>query len=96
MGKAVEKRRKVKEPDVLTTAHELIRGQRQSDYGSPKENFSRIATAWSTYLDVDLSPLDVCAMMVLLKVARLADRGDFHRDTVVDIAGYAGLMEMVQ
>ena len=39
-----------------------------------------------------LNAKDVAVMMVLLKAARLANQ-QTHRDSVVDICGYAALIE---
>lgn len=76
---------------VLREASELINGQRQSDYGTPQENFGCIAQMWSAYLgpDVSITAGDVCRMMTLLKVARL--RNGPHHDSGVDGAGYMAL-----
>lgn len=82
---------------VLNEAHRLIYGDREQDYGHPRENLGMIAEFWQTYLERmkgrALEPRDVCNLMVLLKVAR--DFGGAKRDTDVDIAGYAGLKERV-
>lgn len=70
-------------------------GPRQNDYGHPRANFERTARLWNGYLfalrggDAPLlKPEDVAHMMVLLKMARLMQT-PAHRDSWVDIAGYA-------
>ncbi|ASW31398.1 hypothetical protein SEA_LOKK_54 [Mycobacterium phage Lokk] len=80
---------------VLTTAEEIINGQRAKDYGDAKENHIRIATLWKAYTGVEFTPEDVAVMMILLKIARFMENG-YHQDTVVDIAGYAGVLEKMQ
>lgn len=84
--------------DVLVEAHGIIRGPRLQDYGPPTKNFKRIADLWSAYLgdalDRPISEHDVCAMMILLKQARMAD-GGYHRDSAIDTAGYAALQEIL-
>ncbi|AOT24975.1 hypothetical protein PBI_KALPINE_55 [Mycobacterium phage Kalpine] len=81
---------------ILTTAEEIINGQRALDYGDAKENHERIATLWGAYKrGVEFSPEDVAVMMILLKIARFMENG-YHNDTVVDIAGYAGVLEKMQ
>lgn len=82
------------DPSVLEEAQALIHGQRSLDYGGPLESFERIAGLWSAYLGHPLAAEDVVNLMVLLKVSR-AKQG-FHRDSYVDIAGYAGCAELVQ
>lgn len=81
---------------ILTTAEEIINGQRAQDYGDAKENHERIATLWAAYKrGVEFTPEDVAVMMILLKIARFMENG-YHQDTVVDIAGYAGVLEKMQ
>ncbi|AVR76634.1 hypothetical protein SEA_COOG_48 [Mycobacterium phage Coog] len=76
---------------VLQEAERLINGERQQQYGEATESFQRIANLWSAYKGVNITELDVVNMMVLLKVSRT--QGAYHRDSYVDIAGYAGLGE---
>lgn len=78
-----------KRTEVLQTAMDLVNGDRQSDYGSPKESFSAIANVWSEYLGTGISATDVCNMMALLKIMRL--RKGPHLDSFVDGAGYLAL-----
>lgn len=84
---------------VLAEAEELIFGQREQDYGHPRGNFADIAGLWNIFLERrppgPLSPSDVCAMMALLKMARLA-RTPGHRDSLVDAIGYLALAERCQ
>lgn len=79
---------------VLQEAEELVNGDRQKTYGPPAINLSKIAELWAAYLGVPITMVDACAMMVILKIARLKKLG-YHRDSVVDAAGYMGLAEMV-
>lgn len=80
--------------EVLTKAKTCVCGDRESDYGSPEGNFTRIAKLWSVYLDLSeedetaLTPKDVAAMLALLKIARIAS-GHAKDDNWVDLAGYA-------
>lgn len=73
---------------VLEDAKKCVCGQREQDYGSPEDNFSRIAYLWSCYLGVDVSALDVAMCMALLKIARIKTGGGTG-DSFVDLAGYA-------
>ena len=79
--------------NILEEAQEIVAGSRNDDYGDPKRNHERIAKLWSDYLGTEISPRDVCSMMILLKVSR--DRFQPKRDNAVDIAGYTKLMEMM-
>ena len=74
----------------LDKAEELINGQRAQDYGDARDNHQRIADIWSVILRQQITPEQVCACMIGLKLARLAN--DMKQDdTWVDIAGYAAL-----
>ena len=79
--------------EVLKTAQTCVCGNREDDYGSPENNFQRIATMWSSYMGLDsehvLKPYDVAAMLAILKIARIASKGHGKADNWVDLAGYA-------
>lgn len=72
----------------MKTAESYVCGPREETYGSPTENFARIARLWSTYLNTDIAPTDVACMMMLLKMSRLRATPN-HNDSWIDIAGYA-------
>jgi len=78
----------------LREAEKLINGPRAEDYGPALLNHERIATIWNVLLRAKLlkqiTPTEVTAMMIGLKLARLAE--DMHKDdSWVDIIGYAAL-----
>lgn len=92
---------------VLDEANKIIYGDREQTYGKPSKNLETIAQMWSAYVTSSIGDLfdkdgntlgvrfdakDVAIMMVLLKAARLANNPS-HRDSVVDICGYAALIE---
>ena len=81
---------------VLDEAKRIIYGDREKTYGKPSKNLETIAVMWQSFLDargdVSLTAKDVAVMMILLKSARLGNDLD-HRDSVVDICGYAALIE---
>lgn len=81
--------------ECLQEALRVVSTDRQNDYGTPEKNFEVIARYWSNYLssvgvvtDVFIRPLDVAAMMCLLKIARIAT-SPTKEDNWVDLAGYA-------
>lgn len=88
-------RKKILMAKILHEADALINGQRQQDYGDKLENFSQIAMLWQGTLarklapGVSITPEDVALCMMQVKIARLAKSPD-HRDSVMDVAGYAG------
>ena len=87
----------------MREALDIVNGSRQKDYGSPERNFARIATLWSAYLEVAadvqlmagmhaacrpvISPVNVCHMLDLVKLARLVETPD-HEDSLRDRFGY--------
>ena len=85
---------------ICAEADRLVNGDRQRDYGTPLENFERIADFWTVLLEDKLEagamvePQDVARCMILLKVAR--DMQTPKRDNAVDGAGYFKCLDMVR
>lgn len=80
----------MKREELLEKARMCVCGEREQDYGTPEDNFWVIADLWSDYLQTQIDRRDVAAMMILLKVARIATSPcGGTDDTWVDIAGYA-------
>lgn len=79
---------------ILVSAFNLINGERQGDYGDPRESFERIARFWSVYLGHEVSGKDVAMMMVLLKMSR--EMSGHKPDNLLDMAGYVGLAEYME
>lgn len=79
---------------ILDQANEIIHGERLKHYGHPKTNFSRIAMGWEQYFGHPVTMMDVASCMIILKVMRMTE--GYHRDSVMDIAGYAALMAVVE
>lgn len=90
-------KRKLTRADILHAAEKCVCGQRETDYGTPEDNFETIAGLWETYLSracvdeaggVYIDANDVAMMMALLKIARIAAGGG-KADSWIDLAGYA-------
>jgi hypothetical protein len=81
--------------NVLQEADKAVGGARGQDYGHPADDFSRVSNA-ANALGVDplSGPLHHALYMVLVKISRLVQTPK-HRDSIVDIAGYARTYEMV-
>ena len=75
--------------EILSKAHDAV-NTRGTDYGSPAENFERIAAIWSAYADTEFTVEDVGIMMMIVKMSRLMEN-PVHEDSWVDIAGYAAI-----
>jgi hypothetical protein len=80
--------------NILNEAEQAIFGERNQNYGHPRDNFTHTAALWSAHKGVEFSAQEVAEFMVLLKLSRL--QNGYHRDSVVDIAGYAGTIERLQ
>ena len=87
--------------NILEEAAALIYGDRNRDYGTPLDNHSTTAALWNAYIaalvrrgKTELDAEDVCWMNVLQKISREATTGAKKRDTAVDVAGYAGNVQM--
>lgn len=84
---------------ILEDAAAAVHGPRNADYGHPLDNHSATAAMVAAYLSrrygvaLPLDAQDVCAFNILQKVSRLANTPG-HRDSLVDIAGYAANIEM--
>ena len=77
--------------EILQEAARLISGDRADDYGDAKQNFLDIAALWSSYLDEDITVVDVANMMMLMKIAR-TKKSPGKTDSWVDICGYSALI----
>ena len=89
--------------NILEEADQVTGGARNQAYGNPRENHGRTAALWTSYLwgkyPNESKPLldadDVCYMNILQKMSR-AMHDPEHRDSWVDIAGYARNLEMMR
>jgi hypothetical protein len=79
---------------VLSEADALVHGDRGADYGHPSIDFGRTAAMWSALFGHEVTPRQVPLAMIAVKLSRLA-QSPGHRDSVVDIAGYAETWGMV-
>lgn len=78
----------MKRADFLKRAQKCVCGGRDSDYGTPEDNFGTIAKLWTIYRGTTFTAKDVAMMMALLKIARIRN-GRYSADSYVDLAGYA-------
>lgn len=75
---------------ALETAAELINGPRQEAYGSPHENFQRLADRMTQITGTKITKVQAAQIMAELKLARLAN--GFHEDSIIDAIAYLALM----
>lgn len=80
---------------ALQEAQRLIYGDRNADYGHPLDDFTRTGRMWGAILgtaDVPAEKVGLC--MAAVKISRECNHP--KRDNTVDLAGYAGCVEMVK
>lgn len=78
---------------VFAEAEAIINGPRRSSYGDVQESFGRVANVWSAVLRVPVTAEQVAMCMVGLKLCREANK--HNRDNIVDVMGYAGLLQQL-
>lgn len=80
--------------EILNMAMTCVTKDRNATHGNPEDNFSTIAAYWTNYFhsmgetSIAFDAVDVAAMMMMVKLARIATSPS-HSDHWVDIAGYA-------
>jgi len=74
--------------DVLTAAKEAVESRGKA-YAPPNGNFRRIAALWEPILGIPVEPHEVALCLAALKIARLVEADGDHRDSWIDLAGYA-------
>ena len=75
---------------ALEQASSLINGPRQEAYGSPHENFERLAVRISQIIKAPVTKRQAAQILVELKLARLAN--GYQEDSVIDAIAYLALM----
>lgn len=75
---------------ILTHAAKIL-NERQDEYGDPVELLTTIAGRWSITTGERITREQVVLCMIDLKLARLA-YGPRHFDSIVDVIGYAVLL----
>ena len=73
---------------ILEEAEKCVCTDRQTAYGTPENNFTRIADLWNAYKPCEFTAHDVGIMLALLKIGRIAS-GQVKADNYIDLAGYA-------
>ena len=76
---------------ILQEAEQIINGPRQEAYGDVKDSFSRVALFWSEIIGTRVTYEQVAMCMIALKLCR--ERNKHSRDNLVDICGYAALLD---
>ena len=84
--------------EILTEAHGLVNGPRQATYSHPFEDYYKVKELFFMMTGIQMTVQNAVTFMICVKLARMAtnmQRGDWHRDSVVDAAGYLACLSMV-
>lgn len=87
----MDKKNNNKRTEAIFEALDLINGARNSSYGDPAKNFQITADQWSVGQNERIEAWTVAIRMIDLKLARMKTTGKFHRDSLIDVIGYAAL-----
>lgn len=83
--------------EILDATEKCVCGDRDQSYGGPERSFELIAELWDPVIrrmcvtpegSICVEPEAVAVLMILLKVARIAQNPG-HMDSWVDCGGYA-------
>jgi hypothetical protein len=84
---------KLEKEDVCDVAKRLTSYDRQLDYGSPIEDFTKQAKMWSVILNTNVTPQQIAMCMIAVKLCRLTN-SPRHRDSAIDVVGYARCLDL--
>ena len=84
---------KMEKEDVCDVAKRLTSYDRQLDYGSPIEDFTKQAKMWSVILNTNVTPQQIAMCMITVKLCRLTN-SPRHRDSAIDVVGYARCLDL--
>jgi hypothetical protein len=84
---------KLEKEDVCDVAKRLTSYDRQVDYGSPIEDFTKQAKMWSVILNTNVTPQQIAMCMIAVKLCRMTN-SPRHRDSAIDVVGYARCLDL--
>ena len=70
---------------------QLILNERGASYGDLRKNWTQTSQMMSMIAGKDITPEQFGAMMIAMKLSRLANSDCKHVDSLLDIIGYAAL-----
>jgi len=89
---------------ILIEAEEIVNGARATDYGSAIKSFNKVALIANSMLDSqeiellestgELNATVVCKIMMAVKLTRQSH--NHKRDNLVDLCGYAELLNRLE
>jgi hypothetical protein len=75
---------------ALETVEQILE-DRGANYGDLRENWDQTARMIEMIVGVDIRPEQFGAIMIAMKMSRLANSDCRHLDSLLDIIGYAAL-----
>lgn len=84
--------------EILTEAHDLVNGPRQDAYSHPFDDYWKVSQLFYAFTGIKVSVKQAIMFMICVKLARIGTNdanGRWHRDSVVDAAGYLACLSMV-
>ena len=79
---------------ILTEAKSIVNGDRNEQYGDAKEAFTIYSDICKTNFGINVSPSDVCKVLMAVKLGRLKYK--YKRDSLVDLCGYAEILSRLE
>lgn len=79
---------------VCIEADRIINGDRMVEYGPPTISFAQIATIATIFCCKDITATDIGRILLSVKIVREANQ--HKRDNLVDICGYADLLNQLE
>ena len=76
--------------DALKSAQDIVRGDRNDEYGSFEQMMIRTAQVWTGILDHEVQPAEVAMCMAGLKLVRMQQNPD-KEDSFTDALGYTAM-----
>jgi len=80
----------MKRSDALKRVQAIL-DERGANYGDLRKNWTQTSQMLSMICGKDISPEQFGAMMIAMKLSRLANSECRHVDSLLDIIGYAAL-----
>ena len=86
--------------EVLLEAYNLVTNDRQSSYGHPLDDYTKVVEIFNALTGNELSVYEALLFMVSVKLARLNTNlrmgNGIHHDSLVDTLGYLACINMVK
>jgi hypothetical protein len=79
---------------ILEEATRITAADRREKYGHPFDDAQRFSQIASAATGLEILPRHLPVIMIALKLSRMF-QSPYYRDNMVDIAGYARVLEMI-